>query len=578
MWLLPCDLSELGAHLPEGVHLLPGRYTEEDRACLLALMRGVLPAQTRTFELSERAARECLQRGVRFRDALVLVHRSESSGTSAECVASLGALGARYLLVQPRAGNEGTTWMEGALKVALMRWVRQELRRPDHPLATLGVRHLDVLEAASRTSDPVRLLQIVESAIAHRLGFARVGTERADWVRSLAVVAARFGARPGLAAREVTTRRPHRALMHMARELALVTASRPVFGIEMTAAVYADKSLSEELRQLLLRVRDVVDVSGEDIAAASRRAEVIKRVEEARRMFARADVVAAEFVATALEFLTSSVAELLARRDSVVAWVGQSRRSSKVTSWRDVLVRTAALRCARSLLIARRVLGDVSAARALLSSIETWTEADVAVELLACASFSVDGRPAKRCLPRGQRDSHPIAKKLLAFEGVANSIADAPLAEWRKWADLGDVTLVRLWTELARGSLRSDVWELAQVARHRWERSLGAGFVDVAAALAHFACGEFDEALQVAGEVLSGGEDTSNTIDRAFAHEIIGAVQAERGDVDAAIDAYLGARAHYIALEDLPRSLNIDARIEAARAATPRLVLSVSGP
>ncbi len=182
MWILPAEMGPIA--LPDGVLLLPHHYGAEDRERLLTLLRAVVPGCAQL--VVEGAALEGLiARRVEWAGGLVLVH-----GLALRRRRSMGS--GRWW----RAGREprwcaaerpvaGTSWMERALKVPVLRALERAWKNPEHPLRAIGIHECPLREAAQYTDEPVELLAIVTAMVEHRMAHASVGVGKGDWGRSL---------------------------------------------------------------------------------------------------------------------------------------------------------------------------------------------------------------------------------------------------------------------------------------------------------------------------------------------------------------------------------------------------------
>lgn len=88
------------------------------------------------------------------------------------------------LFSHARAGHrDASAWLETTIKSALAAWLRRTLRRPEHPLAALGVAALPLDMLIAATSEPVELLELVEHALELAIAQAHDG-ESIDWTRA----------------------------------------------------------------------------------------------------------------------------------------------------------------------------------------------------------------------------------------------------------------------------------------------------------------------------------------------------------------------------------------------------------
>ncbi|MBK8697993.1 MAG: hypothetical protein IPN17_38545, partial [Deltaproteobacteria bacterium] len=171
--------------LPDGVLLLPHHYGAEDRERLLTLLRAVVSGCAQM--VVEGAALEGLiARRVEWAGGLVLVHGLPAETEVDGIRALVAPLGAKHALVQlPSAQVAGTSWMERALKVPVLRALERAWKNPEHPLRAIGIHECPLREAAQYTDEPVELLAIVTAMVEHRMAHASVGVGKGDWGRSL---------------------------------------------------------------------------------------------------------------------------------------------------------------------------------------------------------------------------------------------------------------------------------------------------------------------------------------------------------------------------------------------------------
>ncbi|MCC6558535.1 MAG: hypothetical protein IT372_36835 [Polyangiaceae bacterium] len=192
MWILPVDLSQVRVTLPPGQYLLPWHYTGEEIRRLAWLLRGTLPDIKDELHLTDATLRAVARRAIQARDALVIATVEALDVTLADALDRLRGLGARYALLRcPVPQESGYAWLEQHVKVPVLSALRTWLRRPEHPLAPLGIHHLPLLDAASLTTDPVELIDLLERTVSHRMEHADVGVREDDYLRSLHLSAGR---------------------------------------------------------------------------------------------------------------------------------------------------------------------------------------------------------------------------------------------------------------------------------------------------------------------------------------------------------------------------------------------------
>jgi tetratricopeptide (TPR) repeat protein len=186
VWILPVDLSGITVGLPPGQHLVPWYYTDREVDDLAWLLRGVLKEVRDELHFDDATLRIATERKVRAHDALVVAKIQDPEGGLEEASQRLRAIGARYALLRfPEPQDSGYGWLEQHIKVPVISALRSSVRRPDHPLARLNIAALPVLEAATLTTDPLELLELLERTASHRTLHAGVGTDEEDYLRSL---------------------------------------------------------------------------------------------------------------------------------------------------------------------------------------------------------------------------------------------------------------------------------------------------------------------------------------------------------------------------------------------------------
>jgi tetratricopeptide (TPR) repeat protein len=190
MWILPAHQLGLHVELTQGPHLLPWHYVEEEIDRLAWLLRLALKGIQAELRLDDATLRVLSDRKVTAPTSLVIARVRETSPGLDEITERVHALNARCALLQfPEPQEMGYGWLEREVKAPLYRMISVWTKRPDHPLATFNVQALPVIEAASLTTDPVDLIEILEQALSHRLRHAEIGLESADYARSLCLSA-----------------------------------------------------------------------------------------------------------------------------------------------------------------------------------------------------------------------------------------------------------------------------------------------------------------------------------------------------------------------------------------------------
>jgi hypothetical protein len=158
---------------------LPSHLPAPERRRLLDLLGAALP------DIDDIV--ECRWDELRFIDvgprSLVLVSLPDDPSFG-ERLAKLHGLAARhglYIVEAPGRWPE-RAWDELEVKSRLATWLRRSLRRPEHPLAPLGVAELPLARLVAATSEPVELLELVELAV--EIGVEqRRASATVDWAR-----------------------------------------------------------------------------------------------------------------------------------------------------------------------------------------------------------------------------------------------------------------------------------------------------------------------------------------------------------------------------------------------------------
>jgi len=192
MWLLPKTLGTLRLTLPPGQYLLPWYYSDADIDKLAGLLCGAMVDIRWELAFDALTLGKAARRGLRADDALVIVRVGKASAELDEIMSQVRGLHPRYALVRfPVPQETGYMWLEQYLKVPIVRALRAEIARLEHPLAAFQVKNLPVLEAGALTTDPIELVELLEGAIAHRFEYADMGLVEADYRRSIWAVAGR---------------------------------------------------------------------------------------------------------------------------------------------------------------------------------------------------------------------------------------------------------------------------------------------------------------------------------------------------------------------------------------------------
>jgi tetratricopeptide (TPR) repeat protein len=197
VWFLPKDWTATEAALPPGKYLIPWYYTDGDIDRLLTLLQQILPNVEYVLRLESTILEQLTSGPLTNLDrSIVLLDIPRDAVDTATLETLQDCLPARYLLVRISASQEeGYGWQEKHIKPLLMSLLKRYVTREDNPLRSLGIDKLPIFPAASLTSDPMELLELVQKAMYHRFSNAAVGLDEADYKRSLDRVAGEHLAR-----------------------------------------------------------------------------------------------------------------------------------------------------------------------------------------------------------------------------------------------------------------------------------------------------------------------------------------------------------------------------------------------
>jgi tetratricopeptide (TPR) repeat protein len=188
MWLLPLSFEGARSHLPPGRYRLPAHHSAAERSLLLGWVARLVPGITHRVEVPWGAT---LPGGLASPEQ-TLVAVQVPAGVAPELLdARLSALGGAYQFVYGGASVGQPGWQERGLQGPLVGLIRRNLSRPDHPLVGAQIGHLPVTFAARLTTDMVELCALLEGAVAHRLRYAHLGTDPAEYQASVQLVAGR---------------------------------------------------------------------------------------------------------------------------------------------------------------------------------------------------------------------------------------------------------------------------------------------------------------------------------------------------------------------------------------------------
>lgn len=617
MWILPAELGPIA--LPDGVLLLPHHYGAEDRERLLTLLRAVVPGCAQMV-LEGAALEGLVARRVEWAGGLVLVH-GLGAETEVDGIRALVApLGAKHALVQlPSAQVAGTSWMERALKVPVLRALERAWKNPEHPLRAIGIHECPLREAAQYTDEPVELLAIVTAMVEHRMAHAGVGVGKGDWGRSLdQALAERLRGRlpeeiEGPEWRSVLTQsgsaRPEGAVLSELTDRGL--------GYGGPDGFRASPLLRGSERALVRAyVAPSISTSADDedslvVIERSRAAElfhVVKELWTTEVAWAVGSVMSFDI------FLRSGVAgsswghfeeahqilELTeSQRDDVSAaitriYVEQGRDSG---SEREELVMAGAflrgLSCTG--VDARNELAEHLATLRRCSLERPWIVASISLlsnvwVLRTCIERrSVeDLRLALECLEaRGDHESYGYDLKRVVDSCLRSGSAQvghgsdrfAAIASHQppSAADRARVESVHRdlqgepWLPLVVGDVWGDIWcghhyrvlqQSARVGNAIWvDLALEDLHGYLAVGIAALAVGDLDAATDRGRQVLDLATRYEIPVLRAFARELLAAVHELRGEYDVAAKLLFQSRSRYIALEDSSRILGVEQRL-----------------
>jgi len=192
VWLLPSDRDPLVVRLPPGRYLVPWYYDASECERLATLLCDALPELRYTVVLPPSALPLGPEHALASPDqTLVLIRFEEDPGD--ELPQRLQGFAACMVLVQlPTPRETGYGWIERYIKPKLVSWLRNLVCAPDYPLAVFGVGELPVHEAATLSSEPVELIDLLEATLAHRLHSVHDrALTRGDYRRSLMLSAGR---------------------------------------------------------------------------------------------------------------------------------------------------------------------------------------------------------------------------------------------------------------------------------------------------------------------------------------------------------------------------------------------------
>jgi tetratricopeptide (TPR) repeat protein len=201
MWLLPIDLSGVVVPLTEGRHDLPWYLSDHDVRRLTSLLSRVVPGVRYVVDLTAETLRRLRPEQLgSLPESLVVVRIAPADvareGAAREIEGSLGRLPSRALIVRdPRPRETGYAWYETALKATVLAALRAHVVDERHPLASLNLRAVPIDLASSFSPDLLEVLDLLESALAHRCRYAAEGTSEDDYRRSLLLAVGRQLAR-----------------------------------------------------------------------------------------------------------------------------------------------------------------------------------------------------------------------------------------------------------------------------------------------------------------------------------------------------------------------------------------------
>lgn len=609
MWILPAELGPIA--LPDGVLLLPHHYGAEDRERLLTLLRAVVP-ECRQLVVEGAALEGLIARRVEWAGGLVLVH-GLGAETEVDGIRALVApLGAKHALVQlPGAQVAGTSWMERALKVPVLRALERAWKNPEHPLRAIGIHECPLREAAQYTDEPVELLAIVTAMVEHRMAHAGVGVGKGDWGRSLDQALAerlrgrlpeglkRDGflyligdagvTRPGAGVPEQLAARGLGIEAGDAfRATPLVNAcKRPMvqayiaFGRPGDVAVdTVEKSRADELSHMA----DELLVAVVDVPYERPMMDGLRAFDEIPFPFwwmGRAERLGEHL--QPFSYLELPDEEIAAFTSMIVPWQAKASGSPS-TARTSAMAHLAFLRGLASSNTRSAEELDTHIADLLKNRIRTrwWKEAlnVLVVQAVVIAWLTrrtkgdVDAANA-RIEQMRELDSKRqrrwwatikyirwLSARLAATETSAHRLEEIPVEWSHSLRSSQSGTPAGVWRNLGRGRLQIALKQAAKLGA-----STGRPLTvlqlhgDLAMGVTALAVGDLDAASSRGHLVLDLATRYEIPVLRAFARELLAAVHELRGEYDVAAKLLFQSRSRYIALEDTSRILGVEQRL-----------------
>ncbi len=172
-----------------GVYFVPWHMGKEELRELSSMVACGVKIST-ILSMNERALTAAIDQGLVFPDVLIVLDVRRAEGRVEEMEALARGLRAPFVLLKwPEPLPEGYGWLERFVKAPLMRALLDWVSSANHPLASIHIERLPVVDAAALTASPVELLHLLEAAIEHRLSNANHGLSERAYVQSLYMAA-----------------------------------------------------------------------------------------------------------------------------------------------------------------------------------------------------------------------------------------------------------------------------------------------------------------------------------------------------------------------------------------------------
>jgi len=169
----------LQLHLKSGWYELPSHVPEVERQRFIDFLATTLTGAAHIVEYTWESFNK-LKQGLQ---ANAIVHVTVPPGVETHRLRSaLGGTTPRlglFSIQQPGLWPE-VAWDELQVKSVLATWLRQTLKQPTHPLASIGISKLPIGRLISSTCEPIELLELVETTVAFA-GQQLAETNVVDW-------------------------------------------------------------------------------------------------------------------------------------------------------------------------------------------------------------------------------------------------------------------------------------------------------------------------------------------------------------------------------------------------------------